>query len=173
MLLLLYSANVNDKIWASSIFAAPLTRGVSGGEEVVVFPPLFHPHLRHGRLRGLRHEGLQVHLLSRERGGRVLGPETDPGPQGGDLQHACQRYLRRGQELGRGADLRPDQGGQDPGLLCVRLVSRQSPRLLQRRFSVSWSGYDMRSEESLLLQGRSGALHSLQREHQPAGRPGI
>ena len=34
------------------------------GAEMVVLPPVLHPHLPDGRLRGVRHEGPQVHLLS-------------------------------------------------------------------------------------------------------------
>ena len=39
--------------------------GMSEGAEVVVLPPVLHPDLPHGRLRGVRHAGAQVHLLSR------------------------------------------------------------------------------------------------------------
>ena len=38
---------------------------MSEGAEVVVLPPVLHPDLPHGRLRGVRHAGAQVHLLSR------------------------------------------------------------------------------------------------------------
>ena len=36
---------------------------MSEGEEMVVLSPVLHPHLPDGRLRGVRHEGPQVHLL--------------------------------------------------------------------------------------------------------------
>ena len=56
----------------------------------------------------------------------------------GESHDAGERHLRRGQELGGGADLRADQGGQDPGVLRVHPQRGQPPRLLQRRLCVSW-----------------------------------
>ena len=84
-----------------------------------------------------------------------MGQETGSGPQrgknyrcsyhfsnfnfhsSGEPHDARQRHLRRGQELGGGAHLRADEGGQDPRVLRVHPLRGQPPRLLQRRLCVS------------------------------------
>ena len=68
----------------------------------------------------------------------------------GKPHNARQRYLRRGQELGGGADLWANQGREDSSVLCVYPLRGQPPRLLQRRLSVSQNCVSMLK---LLLKG--------------------
>ena len=81
-------------------------------------------------------------------------PYFQSSPTAGEPHDAGQRHLRRGQELGWGADLRADQGRQDPRVLRVHPLRGQPPRLLQRRLRVSHN-YCVARPSSLVIEFKS------------------